>query len=383
MDAARSKAHHLKNDKPGAMMEQVECVVIGAGVIGLAVARQLAMAGREVVIVEAESAIGQHASSRNSEVIHAGLYYPPGSLKARLCVAGRQRLYDYCAQRAIPHRRCGKLVVAADEAELPRLQALQQRAAANGVTDLRWLDADQLQTLEPALQARAALLSPSTGILDSHGLMLALLADAEAHGATLALNSPLHGGRVADDGLALDIAGMRLQARLVVNAAGPWAPRVAASLAGVPRETIPTPYYARGVYFALQGRSPFQRLIYPLPEAGGLGTHLTLDLAGQARFGPDLEWVDAIDYQVDPARADRFYDGIRRWWPALPEQALAPAYAGIRPKIVGPGAADADFLIQGPAQHGVPGLVQLYGIESPGLTASLALAEYAAATLTA
>lgn len=383
MDAAHAKAHHLKNNKLGAMMEQVECVVIGAGVIGLAVARQLAMAGREVVIVEAESAIGQHTSSRNSEVIHAGLYYPPGSLKARLCVAGRQRLYDYCAQRAIPHRRCGKLIVAVDEAELPRLQALQQRAAANGVTDLCWLDAEQLQSLEPALQAHAALLSPSTGILDSHGLMLALLADAETHGATLALNSPLHGGRVAGDGLELDIAGMRLQAHLTVNAAGLWAPRVAASLVGVPRETIPTPYYARGAYFALQGRSPFQHLIYPLPEAGGLGTHLTLDLAGQARFGPDMEWVDRIDYQVDPARADRFYAGVRRWWPALPEQALAPAYAGIRPKIVGPGAADADFLIQGPAQHGVPGLLQLYGIESPGLTASLALAEYAAATLTA
>lgn len=364
-------------------METVECVVIGAGVIGLAVARQLAITGREVLIVEAESAIGQHASSRNSEVIHAGLYYPPGSLKARLCVAGRQRLYDYCAQRAIAHRRCGKLVVAANEAELPRLQALQQRAAANGVDDLRWLDAEQLQALEPALQARAALLSPSTGIIDSHGLMLALLADAEAHGATLALNSPLQDGRVSGDGLELNIAGMRLRAELTVNAAGAWAPRAAASIAGVPRETIPTPYYARGVYFALQGRSPFQRLIYPLPEAGGLGTHLTLDLAGQARFGPDLEWVDAIDYQVDPARAERFYAGVRRWWPTLPEQALAPAYAGIRSKIAGPGAPDADFLIQGPAQHGVPGLLQLYGIESPGLTASLALAEYAAATLTA
>lgn len=356
-------------------MDSVDCVVIGAGVVGLALARQLAMAGRQVLICEAEGQIGQHCSSRNSEVIHAGLYYPSGSLKARLCVTGKAMLYRYCAERHIPHRQIGKLLLAHNAADLPRLQDIAHRAAANGVDDLQWLDAAGVRALEPQLQAHAALLSPSTGIIDSHALLQALLADAEAHGAQLACHSPLSSGRVLPDGIALEIAGTTIKASLLINAAGPWAPAVAACIAGVPRETIPTAHYARGVYFGLNGRSPFSRLIYPLPEPGGLGCHLTLDLAGQARFGPDVEWIDSVVYRLDPARAETFYRSIRRWWPQLPDGALLPGYAGVRPKLVGPGEADADFLIQGPAQHGVPGLINLYGIESPGLTSCLALAE--------
>ncbi|SCK12143.1 NAD(P)/FAD-dependent oxidoreductase [Vogesella sp. LIG4] len=361
-------------------MDKVDCVVIGAGVIGLACARLLAASGREVVIVEREAAAGQHCSSRNSEVIHAGIYYRPGSLKARLCVAGKAMLYRYCAERAIAHQRIGKLLLAVTADDLPRLAALQAQAAQNGVTDLRWLDQAGLADCEPALQAHAALLSPSTGIIDSHGLMQALLADTEAGGAQLALASSVQGLRATADGLVLQLAdGYELLAGCVINAAGAWAPALAAGWQDVPRETVPTPYYARGVYFALQGRSPFSRLIYPMPEAGGLGTHLTLDLAGQARFGPDVEWIDKVDYTLDPSRGERFYGSIRRWWPQLADGALAPAYCGVRPKIAGPGMADADFLIQDASQHGVPGLINLFGIESPGLTASLAIAEQVAA----
>lgn len=355
-------------------MDQVDCVVIGAGVVGLAIARQLTMAGREVLICEAEGQIGQHCSSRNSEVIHAGLYYPTGSLKARLCVQGRAMLYRYCAERHIPHQRIGKLLLANTAVDMPRLQDIARRAAANGVDDLQWLDAAGVRALEPALNAHAALHSPSTGIVDSHALLQTLLTDAQAHGAQLACHSPLSRGRVVADGMELAIAGITIKARLVINAAGLWAPKVAASIAGVPRETIPTAHYARGVYFSLSGRSPFLRLIYPLPEAGGLGCHLTLDLAGQARFGPDVEWIDGVDYRLDPTRAAAFYHSIRRWWTQLPDGALQPGYAGVRPKLAGPGQPDADFVIQGPAQHGVAGLINLYGIESPGLTSCLALA---------
>lgn len=356
-------------------MDTLDCVVIGAGVVGLAIARQLAMAGREVMLCEAEGQIGQHCSSRNSEVIHAGLYYPSGSLKARLCVQGRDLLYRYCAERRIPHQRIGKLLLANTAADLPRLQDIASRAATNGVHDLQWLDAAAIRALEPALSAYAALLSPSTGIIDSHALLQALLADAEAHGAQLACHSPLNRGRVLADGMELEIAGITIKARSVINAAGAWAAAVASSIEGVPRETIPTAHYARGVYFSLSGRSPFSRLIYPLPEAGGLGCHLTLDLAGQARFGPDVEWIDGVDYQLDPARAAAFYHSIRQWWPQLADGALQPGYAGVRPKLAGPGEPDADFVIQGPAEHGVTGLINLYGIESPGLTSCLALAE--------
>ncbi|OVE48154.1 NAD(P)/FAD-dependent oxidoreductase [Chromobacterium violaceum] len=364
-------------------MERVECVVIGAGVVGLAVARALAQAGREVVIVEAEPAMGLHASSRNSEVIHAGLYYPAGSLKARLCVAGRDALYRYCAERAIPHRRLGKLIVASRESQLAKLAALEAQARANRVADIRRLTASEARALEPALDCAAALLSPSTGIVDSHALMLSLLADAEAAGAQLALASPVEGGEVTPDGVALRVASMALLAKRVVNAAGLFAPDVARAIAGLRADSIPQARYARGVYFSLQGRAPFSRLVYPLPEAGGLGSHLTLDLAGQARFGPDVEWVDGVDYRVDPARADAFYRAVRAWWPQLPDGALAPGYAGIRAKIAGPGEPDADFVIQGPAVHGAPGLVNLFGIESPGLTSCLAIADAALAQLPA
>jgi len=354
-------------------MDQVDVAVIGAGVVGLAVARKLAQRGREVVVIEAAGAIGTGISSRNSEVIHAGLYYPAGSLKAKLCVRGRALLYDYCAARGIAHRRCGKLVVATRAEDLPRLEEIAARGAANGVDDLRLLDRTATLALEPALQAAGALLSPSSGIVDSHGLMTALLADAEAAGATLALASPVTGGARDGECWRLRVGeDFELGARCVVNAAGLFAAQVARSL-GAP---APTLRFARGHYFSLAGRAPFSRLIYPLPVDGGLGVHLTLDLGGQARFGPDVQWLAdtdpaTLDYAVDPALAPTFEAEVRSYWPGLPGGALQPAYSGIRPKLGGPGEAAADFRIDA----GTPGLVQLFGIESPGLTACLALAE--------
>jgi L-2-hydroxyglutarate oxidase LhgO len=376
-------------------MDQVECVVVGAGAVGLAVARRLALAGRETLILEAADVIGSGVSSRNSEVIHAGLYYPAGSVKARACVAGRRMLYEYCAARGIGHRRVGKLIVAADEGQAAKLAAIRAAAAAAGCDDLKTLTAGEATALEPSLRCVGALLSPSTGIIDSHGLMLALLGDAEAAGATLALRSPAVAGRPTDDGFVLEVGGaepMRLACRLLINAAGLGAIRSAAALAGLPASALPRPYLAKGNYFTLSGaRAPFSRLIYPVPEDGGLGVHLTLDLGGQARFGPDVEWLAAddpavaapelIDYRVDPARGDGFYAAIRRYWPDLPDGALVPAYSGVRPKISGPGGPAADFLIQGPAEHKIPGLVNLLGIESPGLTSCMALADLTAAAL--
>jgi L-2-hydroxyglutarate oxidase LhgO len=359
-------------------MDSIDSVVIGAGVIGLAVARALAQSGREVIVLEAEDAIGTHTSSRNSEVIHAGIYYPKDSLKARACVEGRHRLYDYCASHGVPCRRCGKLIVATQDAQLAELEAIRQRALANGVDDIVRLDRAQTLALEPALAAVASLHSPSTGIIDSHALMLAYLGDAEAHGAVLALKSPLERARCSGDAIELEVGGaepMRLRARCVVNAAGLRAPSLARCIEGYPSAQAPGEYYAKGNYYALSGRAPFTRLVYPVPEPGGLGVHVTLDLAGQARFGPDVEWVERIDYQVDPRRAERFYAAIRSYWPALPDGALVPGYAGVRPKIVPQGAPAADFVVQGPRAHGIAGLVQLFGIESPGLTASLALAD--------
>jgi len=355
-------------------MESVDAVVVGAGVVGLAIARELAMAGREVIILDAEDAIGTHTSSRNSEVIHAGIYYPKGSLKARTCVEGKQLLYEYCATHGVPHRRCGKLIVATNEKQLGELDGIRSKARANGVTDVDWIAKDEVARIEPELFFMGALHSPSTGIIDSHALMLAYLGDAEAHGAMLALKSGLERARVRN-GFELHVAGSEpIHCRALVNSAGLRAPSVARSIDGYPTHLVPRELYAKGNYYSLNRKNPFKRLIYPVPEPGGLGVHVTLDLAGQARFGPDVEWVERIDYDVDPRRAERFYAAIRRYWPGLPDGALAPGYAGIRPKTAGPGEPAPDFEIQGPAKHGVPGLVQLYGIESPGLTASLALA---------
>jgi L-2-hydroxyglutarate oxidase LhgO len=362
-------------------VEHVDCVVIGAGVVGLACARALALSGREVLLLDSAEAIGTGTSSRNSEVVHAGIYYPAGSLKARFCVAGRERLYQYCDERGVPYARLGKLIVAADEAELPTLTAIRAKAAANGV-ELTELGADEARAMEPQLRCAGALHSPRTGIVDSHALMLALLGDAEAAGALFATHAQVEGGEVADGGVRLRVGGaepMELQARALVNAIGLHAPDLARSIAGIPGETIPRAYLCKGSYYALLGRAPFSHLIYPVPEAAGLGVHLTLDLGGQARFGPDTEWVETEDYDVDPARAAGFYAAIRRYWPALPDGALAPGYAGIRPKISGPTEPNADFCVSGPAEHGIGGVVNLYGIESPGLTASLVLADHVAA----
>ncbi|WP_454731378.1 MULTISPECIES: NAD(P)/FAD-dependent oxidoreductase [Cupriavidus] len=363
-------------------MEKVDCVVIGAGVVGLAVARALALRGREVIVLEAENAFGTITSARNSEVIHAGIYYPAGSLKAEMCVRGRAMLYDYCASHHVSHQRCGKLIVATSPAQVATLEGIRAKAAANGVHDLRLIGQAEAQALEPNLRCLAALLSPSTGIVDSHGLMLALLGDAENAGAMLAVQSPVAGGAVTPDGIRLDVGGAdggadgtTLLARTVVNSAGLTAPALARRIEGVPAAHVPPQFYAKGCYFTLAGRAPFSRLIYPVPEAAGLGVHLTIDLGGQARFGPNVRWIDEIEYGVDPSDADSFYDEVRRYWPALADGALQPGYAGIRPKISGPREAAADFRIDGPATHGVPGLVNLFGIESPGLTSSLALAE--------
>ena len=362
-------------------MDKVDCVVIGAGVIGLAVARRLTLAGREVVVLEEAEGIGTVTSSRNSEVIHAGIYYPAGSWMARMCVAGKGALFRYCDEHGIPYRNCGKLIVATTLQEAEKLQSIRTHAEANGVGDMQTLSGDAARALEPALNCDAALLSPSTGIIDSHGYMLALRGDAEAAGAAFAFHTPLQRARAAAGHIELEAGGeapMTLACDLLVNAAGLAAPAVARSIEGMPIEMIPVPYLAKGNYFSCSVRAPFSRLIYPVPEPGGLGVHLTLDMAGQARFGPDVEWVDAIDYAVDPARAERFYPAIRKYWPTLPDGALMPSYSGIRPKIVPPAVARQDFLMQGPQDHGVAGLINLFGIESPGLTSSLAIADHVA-----
>ncbi|WP_029922968.1 NAD(P)/FAD-dependent oxidoreductase [Nevskia soli] len=370
-------------------MDTVDCVVIGAGVVGLAVARQLALAGLEPLIIERHRAIGMETSSRNSEVIHAGLYYAPGSLKARLCLRGRDLLYTWCQQRGIAHRRCGKLIVATHEAQRGELEVLERRAIDNGVNDLRLLERAEAQALEPALHCVAALLSPSTGIIDSHAYLLSLLGDAEAHGAILATSSAVTAMRLVRNGIQIcinDDPEPLLLARRAVNAAGLHAPALARAIEGFPTLQVPAEHFAKGSYFTLDGRPPFSRLVYPLPQPGGLGVHLTLDLAGQARFGPDVEWLEPgqpFDYAVDPARAAAFHQAILDYWPGLRPGQLLPGYAGIRPKLAGPGAPAADFRLDGPQSHGVPGLVNLFGIESPGLTASLAIAERVGALLAA
>ena len=384
-------------------MDRVDCIVIGAGVVGLACARAIAQAGLEVLIVERETAYGSGVSARTSEVIHAGLYYPTGSRKALWCVRGARLLYDHCAQRGIAHRRCGKLLVATREADVAALETLRAKGLANGVAELQWLTRAQAVALEPELQCVAALWSPASGIVDSHALMTSLLGDAEAAGALLAVTSGVVGAvrdgsgwrvtvREAGASGRADAGDYTLETRWIVNAAGLDAQAVAASMDGFPAAAIPPRHLAKGHYFSSSGRAPFSRLIYPMPTDGGLGVHLTLDLGGQAKFGPDVEWIDDVtspadlgrdlDYTVDARRADAFVAEVRRYWPRLPDGALAPAYSGIRPKLSGPGEPAADFRLDGPAEHGCEGVVQLFGIESPGLTASLAIAEAVAVLVT-
>jgi len=359
-------------------MDELDCAVIGGGVVGLAVARALALAGREVVVLEAEGAIGTGTSSRNSEVIHAGIYYPQGSLKARLCVEGKEALYGYAAERGVPHRRCGKLIVATSPEQVAQLEVIRAKAAANGVGDLALLTAQQAMAMEPQLHCVAALHSPSTGIVDSHALMLSLLGDLENAGGMLALKSPIARAECGQDAIVLVAEdGTALRCNTVVNAAGLLAPDLAGRFEGLPPAAVPAAYFAKGSYFTLSGRAPFSRLVYPVPEPGGLGVHLTIDLGGQAKFGPDVQWVQsADDLVVDPARGDGFYAEVRKYWPALPDGALIPGYAGMRPKISGPDEPARDFMIEGPESHGVRGLVNLFGIESPGLTSSLAIGRY-------
>jgi len=368
-------------------IDRIEAVVVGAGAVGLACARALAMAGRDVLVLERHDAIGTEVSARNSEVIHAGIYYPAGSVRAELCVKGRHQLYDYLESHQLPYRRCGKLIVASDEAQVAELAGIAARARANGVDDLQEISGAEAMRLEPALKATSALLSPSTGILDAHGLMLSLRGEIEDRGGMIAFGASLDRVEVNAQGFLLHVGETRLQCRMLVNCAGLNAVSVARRIEGLDAGHIPNAYFAKGNYFTLAGRAPFSQLIYPVPEAAGLGVHLTLDMGGQARFGPDVEWIepenaDAIDYAVNPARGQVFYDAIRRYWPALPDHALTPAYAGVRPKIHGPHEPAADFLISGPETHGMTGLINLFGIESPGLTSSLAIADRVARELT-
>lgn len=357
-------------------MEKIDCVVVGAGVIGLAVARAMAQAGREVVVLEAAGAIGTGNSSRNSEVIHAGIYYPMGSLKASFCVRGRKALYEYCESRGIAHRRCGKLIIATDPSQMTKLEQIKHQAQTNGVDDICWLTAAQALALEPDLRCVGALMSPSTGIVDSHSLMLSLQGEAECAGAVFAFHSALEAGAITSNGIELQVQGQRWLAGTLINCAGLAAPSVAATLQGLPSRFVPNAFYAKGNYFSCSSRTNFSHLIYPVPEEAGLGVHLTLDMAGQTRFGPDIEWVNKLDYQVDPCRADAFYEEIRKYWPLLPDGALQADYCGIRPKLSMSGGATHDFRIDDSTVHGVDGLVNLFGIESPGLTSALAIADH-------
>ena len=367
------------------MSTDIDCIVVGAGVVGLAIARALALSGREVMVVEAAEGIGTGTSARNSEVIHAGIYYPAGSLKAKLCVQGRHMLYAYCAEKGVAHKRIGKLIVATSEEEIPKLTDILHKARVNGVDDMELLTAAQAQALEPALFCTAALLSPSTGIIDSHGLMLAYQGDAENAGAQCVFHTPLESGKVrSDGGFELQFGGaeaMSLSCNVLINASGLHAPTLARRIEGIPESSIPTEYLCKGSYFTLQTRAPFTRLIYPTPHHAGLGVHLTLDLGGQAKFGPDTEWIDKVDYDIDPSRCEGFYEAVRSYWPGMQDGTLSPGYTGIRPKISGPHEPAGDFMIVGPATHGIPGLVNLFGIESPGLTSSLAIAEETLARL--
>lgn len=368
------------------MNVDMECVVLGAGVVGLAVAKKFAEQGHEVLVVEAACSIGTGASARNSEVIHAGIYYPTQSLKALLCVSGKQKLYEYCQARHIDHKRLGKLIVATDESEHEPLKKLFHQGLANGVNDLQWLSASQAQALEPALRCTAAIYSPSTGILDSHALMLSLQGDAQRDGAQFVFNSPFESATIQKDRTFVlrfkDADQTQLSCRWLINATGLHAPKVARAIEGLSPALVPQDYMCKGSYFSLQGKAPFRHLIYPAPHHAGLGVHLTLDLAGQARFGPDTEWIDQENYDVNPKGAEAFYEHVRRYWPDLKDDCLLPDYAGIRPKIVGPNAPAHDFVIQSAADHGQVGLMNLFGIESPGLTACLAIADHVYAKIT-
>lgn len=385
--ARKSAANSVKSRVVTATeVYEIDCLVIGAGAVGLACAAELARRGREVLVAEAAAGIGSGTSSRNSEVIHAGIYYPTGSLRHRLCTAGRRKLYQYLAARNVAHRKCGKLIVATAAEEEPQISSLHQRALANDVESMSLLTRAEALALEPNLNCVSALFSGETGIVDSHGYMLALRGDLEAHGGMIAFNAPVLRGRGSPSSFEVQVGGASpalVKSSTMVNAAGLDAQAVALSMEGLAAQHVPRLVLAKGSYFACAGAPAFTRLIYPAPVQGGLGVHLTLDLAGQMRFGPDVEWLAksdpaSVDYQVDIARAQSFYAAIRRYWPALPDQALTPAYAGCRPKLSGPGEPAADFRIDGPKTHGVDGLVNLFGIESPGLTASLAIGEHVA-----
>ncbi|GAA6184991.1 NAD(P)/FAD-dependent oxidoreductase [Aliiglaciecola sp. NS0011-25] len=359
------------------MAESVECIVVGAGVVGLAVAREMAQKGVETIVIESQSQIGTGISSRNSEVIHAGIYYQPNSLKARLCVQGNKMLYAYCEERNIAYKRCGKLIVATSEIQLQKLTEIQQNARANNVSDLEFYSRQKALALEPELACYGALFSPSTGIIDSHGFMLNLQGDLERAGGAVALGAELGSAKCTDNSILLDIVGdqsIQINAKYLINCAGLHAQKIARCFEGLPQSSVPAIHYAKGNYYALSGKAPFSHLIYPVPESAGLGVHSTLDLGNSVRFGPDVEWVNELDYKVDPARADGFYQQIRKYWPNLKDGSLAPSYAGIRPKLHGKGEEARDFMIQTESQHGIAGLVNLYGIESPGLTASMAIA---------
>lgn len=365
-------------------METLDCAVIGAGVVGLAIARKLAQSGRDVVLLEAEDAFGTHTSARNSEVMHAGIYYASGSMKARLCVPGRKALYDYCAEHNVNHQRIGKVIVACDDSEIAALKKYKAQAEANGVDDLRMLTPTELKEMEPNVRCVAGFLSPSTGIIDSHGLMLSYLGEAEDKGAMLALSSPVLSGKVESDGIVLEVGGadpMTLKCRTVIISAGLKAPDLARSIKGIPEDTIPPTFYAIGHYYTLTTKSPFNRLIYPVARPDWLGVHVTIDLGGRVKFGPDFEWIDRVDYQFDQTREASFYKAIRHYYPSLQDGTLQPGYTGIRPRITGPGEPVQDFTFHNHRVHGVKGLVALYGIESPGLTSSLAIADHVAKLL--
>jgi L-2-hydroxyglutarate oxidase LhgO len=364
------------------MSDTLDTIIIGGGVVGMAIARRLAMAGQDVAVLEAEPEVGTHTSSRNSEVIHAGIYYPQGSLKAELCVSGRRLLYEYCEKRRVPHRRIGKMIVASGADGELGLQTLLGKARANGVDDLQELDKKQVNAREPAVIASAGLLSPSTGIIDSHELLSSLLADFESAEGVVVCNSRVESIVATGDGFTVVIADdpdSGVRCRNLINAAGPWAPGIAAGIVGLEARHVPTAYFAKAHYFSYAGRSPMSMLVYPLPEEGGLGIHATLDMGGALRFGPDVQWVDGVSYDFDASRKDAFVAAIRSYFPGLDDSRLVPGYTGIRPKVSGPGEPAADFRIDGPEIHGIDGLVNLFGIESPGLTACLAIADHVAA----